>query len=161
MNGYGSQAFSAPQWSPTGTIAFYASTGPTAHDIWAISASGSEARPLSSDPADEYWPNWSHDGLQIAFDRVVDSARNLNQLVVADANGGNARMLATSPLQPAGPVTWSPDGTRLLGYPWNEEGLAPLSILILDATQAEQGDAPSTIHAPSALASASWQRLAP
>jgi hypothetical protein len=92
---------------------------------------------------------------------VVDSTKNLDQLVVADADGGNERILISPLLQPAGPVIWSPDGTWLIGYPWNEEGLAPLGILILDAAKQDQGDVLPTIHAPSALASASRQRLAP
>ena len=105
-------AFAGPQWSPDGqTIAFYAGSDGD-HDIWAVSADGSNEEPVSGDVADEYWPAWSPDGTRLAFLESGD------HVVVADqADRWAATQLESDRLGVTYPLTWSPDGTRLIGFP--------------------------------------------
>jgi hypothetical protein len=88
-------------------------------------------------------------------------------LVVADALDGWALTeLGTEPLAYSAPVVWSPDGTRVIGFPVDVSrlgGSAPPrsdGIAIFDAS-GPGGDEPVIIDASSPWFSASWQRLAP
>ena len=48
-----------PRWSPDGRFLVYGASTSGNADLWVISAAGSEARRLTSDPAREWFPTWS------------------------------------------------------------------------------------------------------
>ncbi len=77
------------------------------------SARGRDApRPLTGDPADvvEAWPAFSRDGSQLAYIRWSDEG--LGEIVVADANGQNRRVVTSQPGHYANP-SFSPDGSMI------------------------------------------------
>lgn len=77
------------------------------------SARGRDApRPLTGDSADviEAWPAFSRDGSRLAYIRWSDEG--LGEVVVADANGQNRRVVTQQPGHYASPV-FSPDGSMI------------------------------------------------
>jgi Tol biopolymer transport system component len=79
-------------------------------DIWIISASGGEARQLTTHEADDMDPVWSPDGREIAF----QSTRSGNSDIwIIPAEGGDTRQVTDHPLHDVMP-DWSPDGRWLL-----------------------------------------------
>ncbi len=69
-------------------------------------------RPLTGDNADviEAWPAFSRDGSQMAYVRWSDAG--LGEIVVADANGQNRRVVTQQPGHYAKPA-FSPDGSMI------------------------------------------------
>ncbi len=72
------------------------------------------ARPMTGDASDtvELYPAYSRDGSQLAFVRWSD--KGLGEIVVADANGQNARTISPIPGHYAS-LAWSPDG-QMIAY---------------------------------------------
>jgi len=61
-------AMYGPSWSPDSqNIAFTAAQQGMKEDIYSISAKGGAPRRLTSHPAEDKWPYWSHDGKWIYF----------------------------------------------------------------------------------------------
>ncbi|MEZ5318716.1 MAG: hypothetical protein R2752_15055 [Vicinamibacterales bacterium] len=93
-------------------------------------------RRLTTDPANGMYPTWSPDGRQIAF---MSWRNGRTELFVMDADGGNQRVLLSSPAGDAIDPRWSPDGTRIayvqvpsatLGQ--EQDPTAPRAIYVLD-----------------------------
>jgi TolB protein len=106
----------SPSWSPDARIAFTRS-GPSVvgRDIWIVDLQG-RTQKLTGAPSDDYSPDWSPDGLTIAFVRnlggpidVVDTAP---QLWLTDADGSHPRRLTTGHRFADAPA-WSPDGALI------------------------------------------------
>jgi eukaryotic-like serine/threonine-protein kinase len=78
-------------------------------DIFRMPIAGGEAEQLTTDPADDFQPQWSPDGREIGFHTFRNGNRDL---YVMSATGGDQRgVVATAATErDAG---WSPDGTRL------------------------------------------------
>ena len=55
-----------PRWSPKGDVIVYTMRQGT-HDIWAVSADGSNPRRLTSGPADNQGPTWAPNGRHLMF----------------------------------------------------------------------------------------------
>jgi Tol biopolymer transport system component len=97
-----------PRWSPDGgRIAFDSDAAGGNFDIWVIGADGGKPVPMTTHPASDGIPSWSHDGRWIYF----DSARTGEQQVwKMPADGGEAIQLTRdggwAPLE-------SPDGKFL------------------------------------------------
>lgn len=99
------------QLSPDGTRVVFESLG----KLYTKSARGRDApRPLTGDNSDaiEAFPSFSRDGSRIAYVRWTDEG--LGQIVVANANGSNRRVVTRTPGHYANPV-FSPDG-RTIAY---------------------------------------------
>ena len=92
--------------------------GPGRSALWRVPSFGGTPRPL----LDDVWTpiGWSHDGRQMAFVRN-DSGRGSSELVVAEADGGNAHVLTARQLparfdslslvaRPSVRPAWSLDG---------------------------------------------------
>ncbi|WP_374408423.1 amidohydrolase family protein [Pelagerythrobacter sp.] len=94
--------------SPDGARVVFESLG----KLWVKNVDGGEPRRLTrQDEALELWPTWSRDGRRLAWVRWTDAG--LGEIVVADANGGNARVVTTAPGHYAVPQ-FSPDGSTLV-----------------------------------------------
>jgi len=96
-----------------GLIAYDTMTAAGVWDIWIMNADGSNARPLTSDPAEDWQPVVSPDGTRIAFSSLrttaVGSASRPDWDVwVMDIDGSNLRCVASSPAWDCWPA-WSPD----------------------------------------------------
>ncbi len=97
--------------SPDGTRVVFETLG----KLHTKSARGRDApRPLTGDTSDaiEAYPAFSRDGSTIAFVRWSDEG--LGEIVVADANGANARVVSSVPGHYAN-LAFSPDG-RMIAY---------------------------------------------
>ena len=93
----------------------------SAFDIWTARADGSDARRLTSDPANDGGPVWSPDGRRLAFvsdrDRngrclFHDCIGNAGEIYVMNADGSGEQRLTRNPAEDNDP-TWSGDGTRI------------------------------------------------
>lgn len=95
--------------SPDGRTVVFESLG----KLYAKPVAGGEARRLFSDGGDalELWPSWSRDGRKLAFVRWTDSG--LGQVMVADANGANAKPVTAMRGHYALPQ-FSPDGRTVV-----------------------------------------------
>ncbi|MEM7690070.1 MAG: amidohydrolase family protein [Pseudomonadota bacterium] len=95
--------------SPDGSRVVFETLG----KLYTKSARGRDAaRPMTGDTSDavELYPAFSRDGSQIAFVRWSDEG--LGEIVVANANGANARVVSSAPGHYAS-LAWSPDGTMI------------------------------------------------
>jgi Tol biopolymer transport system component len=150
-------AFDGPVWSSDGDrIAYYAMSDGL-HDIWVVNADGSGESAIITAPGDQYWPRWSPDGTQIAFDDVVDTANNAPQFVITDPDGSNQRAL-DHPLVASRYPTWSPDGSDILGMLLDASHTKVSGLLLVDPDQREEA---RTIYEGAVDGDPSWQRLAP
>jgi TolB protein len=91
----------APDWSPDGgRIVFQSNrdgTGEQRHaQIYVMNANGSGQRRLTHHRGPDVDPDWSPDGRMIAFERRTES-RNVDQVFVMSAEGGDATPLTTLP----------------------------------------------------------------
>ena len=105
-------AFSQPSWSPDGRRILTFNGPDGGHEVIVIDVDAGTEHLVAPDPADDYWPSWSADGEWIVF--VREPAAGEPQLVVADAVGGEPRLLPIGHRYAGGIPLWSPDGTRLL-----------------------------------------------
>jgi Tol biopolymer transport system component len=93
-----------------GTIVFSSET----QDVWVARANGTEARRLTTAPAQEFDPTWSPDGSRIAY-RHQTEGDDTTEIFVMDADGSDPRRLTHNDVADWGP-DWSPDGRSIL---WN------------------------------------------
>ena len=90
----------SPRWSPDGRRIAFDSFGEDGQwDIWTIDADGGSLHRLTSNPADENLPSWSHDGRSIYFSSNRTGAETIWRVPaaggpeeqVARAGGGRSR----------------------------------------------------------------------
>jgi serine/threonine protein kinase len=68
LTSFAGSAIYGPNWSPDSqNIAFTVAQQGMKEDIYAVSANGGTPRRLTTDPAEDKWPYWSHDGKWIYF----------------------------------------------------------------------------------------------
>ncbi|MHC4410865.1 MAG: S41 family peptidase, partial [Planctomycetota bacterium] len=79
-------------------------------DVWVMSASGGNARRLTSGPAKDQWPRWSPDGRTIAY---FSNARGNDDIYLLDVRSRKTTQLTR---HPSGDFfhNWSPDGKHLV-----------------------------------------------
>src|SRR5215472_533793 len=99
-------------WSHDGTVLYF----PHQADLWQVSASGGEPRPVWTTPTPETDIVMSPNGKQVAFVRPAASGpageRGGNDLWVRSLSAGTETRLAHDPAGIGG-ISWSPDSTRL------------------------------------------------
>lgn len=149
-------AFTTPQWSPASDKILYYAGDDGSHDIWVANADGSGEQRVSSDVGDEAWPAWAPDAQRIAWQDQVGDISNF-RLVVADPDGSNLTRVEDAPIMTGAPMTWSPDGTRLIGFAGDSGGTVARTLSTFDATGALP---PVAVQVDSPWWSSSWQRLA-
>jgi Tol biopolymer transport system component len=135
-------SFSQPQWSSDGARLLYYAGPSGENDIWVVNADGSAETNLTNDSDDEFWPTWSPDGTQIAFDQDA-------KLVVMASDGNGRRQLDVQ-VAPAPPI-WSPDGTQLYCFSPDTQ-----QVEIVDVAS---GGLAVAIPASGNVGNGNWQRL--
>lgn len=106
-------ALDYPSWSPDGHQLLFVQDPGLGARVWRINADGSSPAALTADTLTMTSPSWSSDGTLIAFGRSMSKLQTTPfELVVTNANGTNARVIATNVGQGA---AWAP-GTHRLAY---------------------------------------------
>jgi len=94
LTGDGTASEHTPRWSPDGRQVIFASnrahysgatreSGTPDLDIWIVNADGTNARRLTSDPAQDTDPSWTPDGTGVVFSSDRDSRGDLFLLTLA------------------------------------------------------------------------------
>lgn len=152
-------SFHLPQWQPGGDLIAYMANPDNVFHVFVARADGTSERDVSLQagggiPNDEA-PSWSPDGRRLAFTRSVNGGLG-SQIVVVDTDGTYATTLVHPPVDSV-PPTWSPDGTRVLGYLYGATSGAHTGIVDVEVA----GTRPArTIPLVTEL-QARWQRLTP
>jgi Tol biopolymer transport system component len=153
------RGYQTPAWSPANNrVAVSVEAGgadPFERDIWVLSPDDATQVDISNDPADELGPQWSPDGLRIAYLRAVAGPPATDRVVVSDADGRNATTLDPTFLR--GSVAWAPDGTKLLVAHQTGRLETPVELDSLDLATG----ALTLIAAGGIESNPSWQWLAP
>jgi len=129
-----------PTWSPDGSqIAFTSdlhNPGPeTPNDIYVINAdgSGTTLNLTNSPTVHEDHPNWSPDGMKIAYTNYSGSDYSVVEIYAMNADGSNPVNLTNSG-EPDFAPDWSPDGARIAFYRTLGSGSSALrQIFIMNA----------------------------
>jgi Tol biopolymer transport system component len=82
--------------------------------LWLLAPDGSaDRRALPSGPENALHPDWSRDGLGLAF--AADDPDGTRDVWISDWDGSNARLLVdcVAPCRDADSPAWSPDGLRI------------------------------------------------
>ncbi|MEE8362206.1 MAG: protein kinase, partial [Gemmatimonadales bacterium] len=102
-------------------------------EIYVMSLAGGEPRQLTTDPGDDFHPDFSPDGSELAFYSIRHGTRDLF-LIAAD--GGNEIRLTDSPNQEYHP-TFSPDGLSIAYQEIEAAGRGYIMLLTRDAIGGE------------------------
>ncbi len=79
-------------------------------EAYRVPLAGGAAQQLTSHPADDFAPDLSPDGREIAFHSWRSGSRDI---YVQAIDGGSVQTVTSTPAQESYPI-WSPDGTRIL-----------------------------------------------
>ncbi|WP_436523582.1 hypothetical protein [Actinoplanes sp. HUAS TT8] len=106
------QVASHPVVSPDGTKVAYAMTRDaqgSARDLWVVGVSGGTPQRVTDGTGDNYWPSWSPDGTELAFEGKIGS--DVPQVWCIAVAGGAPRFVTALP-GGAGEPSWNPDAGR-------------------------------------------------
>jgi Tol biopolymer transport system component len=82
------------------------------YDIGVVRLDGSKFKKLTLSPNNDFHPEWSPNGMQIAFDRDGQGTNENLHIVVMNADGSNQKRVAYSDTMKAFQPAWSPNGMR-------------------------------------------------
>ena len=105
---FGNQVIESFDMSADGTRMLFDSDRGGTMDLYRQPIAGGEPERLTQDPADEFWPQWSPDGREIAFHSFVDGSRHL---FVMPSDGGSRQPV--SDIEEARAPIWTIDGKSL------------------------------------------------
>jgi Tol biopolymer transport system component len=83
-------------------------------DIFTGDPVAGTSRAIVTGPEMDGNPRFSRDGTHVAFMRQVAGATDSFDLVVADADGSDLKILSPTPLDTDNPFEWSPDGSYIV-----------------------------------------------
>ncbi len=101
-------------------------------EIYSMNADGSNQTRLTTNAANDEFPEWSPDSTKIAFATNRDG--NF-QIYTMDADGSNTTRLTNNPLSDSEPA-WSPDGSKILFV--RSDPAADSEIFVMDPSGANQ-----------------------
>ncbi|MGH9524043.1 MAG: protein kinase domain-containing protein, partial [Terriglobales bacterium] len=132
--------FNALRFSPDGGFIYYTRTelgsGPESqdYDLYRTPVLGGSEQVLIKDVDTN--PSFSPDGQRIVFTRANDPVPGQSNLLVADADGRNEKIIVNAPLaQSIGSPVWSPDGKTIAGATYGVDGAAVIALNPADGTQ--------------------------
>jgi TolB protein len=127
-----------PAWSPDGALIAYAHNAGDHEnsDIWVMDPSGASKEAVTHLPGSEQFPAWSPDSEMIAF---VD---NSGQIYLVHLRDRTVRQLTNDQTR-KGPLSWSPDGHRILYVAYTEDQTDDRDVFVIKAT----GGAPEEVIA--------------
>jgi Tol biopolymer transport system component/predicted Ser/Thr protein kinase len=108
LTSFGGAAIYGPSWSPDSQkVALTVSQKGMKEDIYVVSASGGVPRRMTTDPAEDKWPYWSHDGKWIYFSSTRSGREEIWKM---PSSGGEAVQITRN----SGDIPQeSPDGKYL------------------------------------------------
>jgi Tol biopolymer transport system component len=136
-------------WSPDGQHIAFGTKGSPSAGFYVIAVADLTTGAIHDLTVGDFdgQPHWSPDGRWIEFGR--GHAGNPNSVGLVRPDGSDLRILADV-LIAENTASWSPDGTRIIGY---TPDLSQVVVIPID------GSTPSTFPAPGANTIPSWQRL--
>jgi uncharacterized protein len=99
-------------------------------DIFVIDPLGGQPRNLTQHPANDYSPEWSPDGMQIAF--RTNRGGN-HEIYVMAADGSHVENLTRTPDAEERSPAWSPDGTQI-AFSSNRDGDRDIYLMSADGS---------------------------
>ena len=118
------------QWSPEDEVILFISIRDGNEEIYTMSDTGENERPLTSFDARDYQPSWSPSGDQIVF---VSERDGDAEIFVMDSDGSDQRQLTQNEATDNQPV-WSPDGKRI-AFVSDAPGNAEIIVMKADGTE--------------------------
>jgi serine/threonine protein kinase len=107
----GGQETLRPDWAPDGlSVVFSTREGGGDLDLWTLDTVTSERSILADTPVDEYAPDWSPSGEELAF---ASNAGDAYDIYVSKSDGTQANNVTNTDAQDTAP-DWDPDGRRLV-----------------------------------------------
>jgi serine/threonine-protein kinase len=102
--------------APDGTRFASVVAGPTSlYEIWISEKDRPEShRAIAADSADVVGPVWSRDGTKLAYGHASFAEANGIYVVNGDGSGTPRRIVRAGPRSWLVPMTWSPDGSRII-----------------------------------------------
>jgi Tol biopolymer transport system component len=100
-----------PSWSPDSSKIVYAVVKNEPEQIYIASSLGGIGQPLANGQGHE--PNWSPNGLKIAFDDYISGFGYVNLDIVNADGSGTPQIVVPSPYTEWTFSAWSPDGGRI------------------------------------------------
>jgi Tol biopolymer transport system component len=141
------------QWSPHGhRIAFFSQNTSAARDVWTMSATGQDRRPVTSDAALDWNPVWSPDGKYLYFASDRGGAMNLWRVRIEERTGkvlGKPEPSST-PSSYSAYLSFSRDGRR--GLYAHMSTLSNLSSVAFDPVRGVAVGEPSAVTRGSLVA---------
>jgi Tol biopolymer transport system component len=149
-----------PDWSPDGSVVATMAYVPSPDDpdtgnneVFIVSADGATITNISRDPAADFSPAWSPDGLRLAWARIPEDGSARAFIVIAQPDGPNVVEIRID--ADLAPPVWSPDGTRVFSYVQGQNGTFN-EIIVIDPS----GIAPPVrLPAEGNVGNGNWQRL--
>jgi Tol biopolymer transport system component len=149
-------------WSPNGRSVAFHTVGSTDLDIATsrLEADGTWRQEILIDGWNfDELPAWSNDGRRLAFIRTegVDTPAQRGHVVVATADGKDARVVGDRDIGHYWPPCWSPDDRTIQAMSRSSEDLLPvLDLVAVDSSGVIEISGPGGVTGACA-----WQRLAP